>query len=290
MIHYVRTFYRRMFRGTLFIIKAGGRVITDDKTRANLLSNIQELNKDGIDVLLIYGGGHAIDDAMKEAGRTPVKIDGRRITSEDDIKIVKQVMAGDLGYRIAETMHDIGLDGAVLNAIPPLWAHFKRRPKKEGITRFDGEITGVNKDSIKDYYEGPRFTAMPCLGILEDGVTLNINADNVAIAVATGIKATKLILLTDVDGVLINGEKASVLTGRQTEQLIADGIVTGGMQVKLENCIAALRSGVKRVHIINGFTKDALKKEVYTKEGIGTMIIRHKNKKLYELELGKKAA
>lgn len=290
MIHYVRTFYRRMFRGTLFILKAGGRVITDDKMRENLLLNIQELNKDGIDVLLIYGGGHAIDDAMKTAGRTPVKIDGRRITSEDDIQIVKQVMAGDLGYRIAETMGDIGLDGAVLNAIPPSWANFKRRPKKEGITRFDGEITGVNKEPIKDYYEGPRFTAMPCLGILESGVTLNINADNVAIAMAAGLKATKLILLTDVDGVLINGEKASVLTGRETEQLIADGIVTGGMQVKLENCVAALRSGVKRVHIINGFTKDALKKEVYTKEGIGTMIIRHKNKKIYEMELGKKAA
>lgn len=290
MIHYVRTFYRRMFRGTLFILKAGGRVITDDKMRANLLENIKELNKDGIDVLLIYGGGHAIDDAMKEAGRTPVKIDGRRITSEDDIKIVKQVMAGDLGYRLTETMSDIGLDGVVLNAIPPLWAQFKRRPKKEGIVRFDGEIVDVNKKSIEDYFEGPRFTAMPCLGILEDGVTLNINADNVAIAMATGMKATKLILLTDVDGVMINGKKASVLTGRETEQLIADGTVTGGMQVKLENCVAALRSGVKRVHIINGFTKDALKKEVYTKEGIGTMIIRHKNKKLYEMELGTKAA
>lgn len=290
MIEYVRTFYRRMFRGTLFIIKAGGRVITDDRTRTNLLENIKELNKDGIDVLLIYGGGHAIDDAMKEEGVEPFKIDGRRITSETDIKIVKKVMAGDLGYRLAETMADIELDGVVLNAIPPSWATYKRRPKKEGIVRFDGEITGVNKISIKDYYEGPRFTAMPCLGILEAGVTLNINADNVAIAMATGLKATKLILLTDVDGVLINGEKASVLTGRQTEQLIADGFVTGGMQVKLENCIAALRSGVKRVHIINGFTKDALKKEVYTKEGIGTMIIRHKNKKLYELELGKKAA
>ncbi len=290
MIHYVKTFYRRMFRGTLFIIKAGGRVITDDKARANLLGNIKELNHDGIDVLLIYGGGHAIDDGMKEAGRTPVKIDGRRITSEDDIKIVKRVMAGDLGYRLVESMSDLGLDGVVLNAIPPSWAFYKRRPKKEGIVRFDGEITGVNKKSIEDFFEGPRFAATPCLGILEDGVTLNINADNVAIAMATGLKATKLILLTDVDGVLINGEKASVLTGRQTEQLIAEGVVTGGMQVKLENCIAALRSGVKRVHIVNGFTKDALKKEVYTKEGIGTMVIRHKNKKLYELELGKKAA
>jgi acetylglutamate kinase len=290
MIHYVRTFYRRMFRGTLFIIKAGGRVITDDKCRANLLENIKELNKDGIDVFLIYGGGHAIDDGMKEAGITPFKIDGRRITSETDIAIVKKVMAGDLGYRLVETMGEIGLDGVVMNAIPPAWATYKRRPKKEGITRFDGEITGVNKASIKDFFEGPRFAACPCLGIYDAGVTLNINADNVAIAMASGLKATKLILLTDVDGVLVNGEKASVLTGRETEQLIADGIVTGGMQVKLENCVAALRSGVKRVHIINGFTKDALKKEVYTKEGIGTMIIRHNNKKLYEMEVGKKAA
>lgn len=290
MMNQLHSFYRRMFRGTLFVIKAGGRVITDDKARKNLLQNIQELNKDGIDVLLIYGGGHAIDDGMAAAGLTPLKIDGRRITSETDIAVVKKVMAGDLGYKLTETMAELGIDGVVMNAIPPAWATYKRRPKKDGIMRFDGEITGVNQQRIKDFFEGPRFAICPCLGVNNHGITMNINADNVAIAMATGLKAAKLVLLTDVDGVMIEGKKASVLTGRQTEQLIADGVVTGGMQVKLENCIAALRSGVKRVHIINGFTKDALNKEVYTKEGIGTMIIRHKNKKLYEMELGKTAA
>lgn len=290
MMNSFTTFYRRMFRGTLFVVKVGGRVITDDKSRHNLLDNIRQLNKDGIDVLLIYGGGHAIDDGMKEAGITPLKIDGRRITSETDIAIVKKVIAGDLGYRISETMAELGMDGVVMNSIPPAWATYKRRPKKEGVMRFDGEITGVNKESVKDFFEGPRFAVCPCLGVSSAGLTLNINADNVAIAMATGLKAAKLILLTDVDGVMVNGKKASVLTGRQTEQLIAEGYVTGGMQVKLENCVAALRSGVKRVHILNGFQKDALKKEVYTGEGTGTMIIRHKNKKLYEKEIGHEAA
>ena len=284
MIKSVKKFYRQRFKGKLFIIKASGRIITDKKARRNLLENIQALTKDGVKILLIYGAGEAIDEALTEAGRTPKKINGRRITSKEDILLVKKTLAGDLGFRLLETMKDVGLNGYGLNALPPDWVGVRRRPKLDKTIRFDGEITDVHKKEIGKFFQSVSFAACPCLGIMEEGTSLNINADNVAIALAVSLKASKLVLLTDVDGVKIKGKVASVLSAHELEGLIEDGTVTGGMRVKLESCIEALRSGVKRVHILNGFHKDVLREEIYTSSGAGTMIVRRREKERYEAE------
>ena len=121
----------------------------------------------------------------------------------------------------------------------------------------------------------------PCLAFTNDGTALNINADNVAIGLATRTQANKLILLTGIEGVIVDNKVQSFLTVREIESLIKNKIVTDGMRVKLESCIQALRSGVKRVHILNGFKKDTLRNEVYTSGGSGTMIIREKEKLIY---------
>jgi len=285
MIKSFKQFYKQRFRGQLFIIKAGGRTITDDKARKNLLETIQEFNKDGIKVLLIYGGGQAIDEALVASGINPLKIDGRRITSETDIAIIKKVLAGDLGFKISQTMSRLDVKGYVLGSLPAAWLLAKRKPKKEGITRFDGAVTSVYAKEIKNYFQNVRFAACPCLGLTSDGNTLNINADDVAVFLASQLKAAKLILLTDVDGVEINSKVASVLTAGELNDLIADRTITGGMRVKMESCIDALRAGVKRVHILNGFRKNALRNEVYTSTGSGTMIVRRKERKIYEVEV-----
>lgn len=284
MVNFI-TFYRKSFRGKLFVVKAGGRVITDKTARTNLLENIRELSKDGIRILLVYGGGHAIDDALLATGRAPHKIDGRRITGKNDIPVIQNVLAGDLGFRIAESMATLGMQGAVLGMLPTGWCSVKRRPKKQGLVRYDGTIETVHRKNVEKTFAGLPFIACPCLCVDHDGHTLNINADGVAVAVAAGTKAAKLILLTDVDGVEVDGEKVSVLTASELEQRIADGTVTGGMRVKLESCIDALRSGVKRVHILNGFCKNALHDEVYTPSGTGTMIVRQREKNAYEREV-----
>lgn len=285
MINNFKSFYKKRFSGQVFVIKAGGRVIEDDTARLNLLKNIQELTNDGIKVLLIYGGGNAIDQVIEAEGRKPTKIDGRRITSEADITCVKKALAGDFAFRILETMAKIQLDGYVFNTVPDHWAIYKRRPKKQDVVRFDATIETVHAKHPRAMFNTTRLIIVPCLGLLKQGVTVNINADNMAVALASGMKAAKLILLTDVDGVKIKNKIASVLTASELQDLIDDEVVSGGMQVKLENCIDALKSGVKRVHILNGFKKDTLKNEVYTGSGAGTMIVRRAEKRNYEKEL-----
>jgi acetylglutamate kinase len=281
MMNSFKKFYRNLFKGKLFIIKAGGEIITDPKARENLIANVQEMTDDGIKILLIYGGGKAIDEAMTEAGLTPKKVDGRRISSETDIKVIKKVLAGDLGFKLSESLVKAKLPSNVFNALPPHWATAKRRPKHEGITRFDGTLDTINGKAIREHFTATNLAVFPCLAFTKQGTALNINADNVAIELATKTKANKLILMTNIDGVMVDGKVASVLTAREIEQLIKDKIVTDGMRVKLENCINALRSGVKRVHILNGFRKDSLRQEVYTSTGTGTMIVREKEKNIY---------
>lgn len=281
MLDSIKKFYRDFFKDQLFIIKASGKIITDQTARENLISNIQELTNDGIKVLFIYGGGDAIDKAMTEAGLKPNKIDGRRISSADDIKIIKKTLAGDLGFKISESLVKAKLPSNVFNALPPHWANAKRRPDQNGAQRFDGTLENINSQNIWDHFSATNLTICPCLAFTKDGTALNINADNVAIELATVTKANKLILMTDIDGVMVNDKVESVLSAREIEKLIKDGIVTDGMQVKLENCIHALRSGVKRVHILNGLRKDTLKDEVYTSTGSGTMIVREEEKNIY---------
>jgi len=280
-------FYSQLFHDKLFVIKAGGRVVTDKDARESLISNIQELTNDGINVLLIYGGGEAIDIAIKEAGREPLKIDGRRISSCDDIKIIKKTLAGDLGFKLSEALVKANLPSNVFNAIPPHWANAKRRPDQNGIQRFDGTLTNINAKAIREHFGATNLAVAPCLAFTEDGTALNINADNVAVEIASAVQANKLIFMSDIDGVMVDGAVQSVLTTRDIERLIEDNIATDGMRVKLENCKAALMAGVKRIHILNGFKKDSLKEEVYTSEGTGTMIVRSKEKEIYDTEKNK---
>jgi len=281
MINSIKKFYRQTFSGELFIIKASGKVITDQASRENLIQNIHELIKDGIKVLFIYGGGEAIDIALKENGITSEKINGRRITSEEDIKIIKKVMAGDLGFKITETLVKEKLPANLHIAIPPHWATAKRRPKINGKIRFDGTLDSFFPKAIKSHFSNTNLAVCPSLAFTKDGNALNINADNIAIELASRTKAAKLILMTNIDGVMMDNEVQSVLSAKEIETLIKDGTVTDGMRVKLENCINALRAGVKRVHILNGLKRDALRNEIYTSTGFGTMIVREKEKKKY---------
>ncbi len=288
MINSIKKFYRQTYSGKLFIIKASGKIITDKTARENLIENIHELVKDGIKVLLIYGGGEAIDEALKEAGIISTKINGRRITSKEDITIIKKLMVGDLGFKITESLVKSNLPANVHNAIPPHWAIAKRRPKHNGKIRYDGTLDTIFPKLIKAHFSNTNLAVCPCFAFTKDGIAVNINADNVAIEIATKIKASKLILMTNIDGVMVDNKVQSVLSAREIEQLIKDGIVTDGMQVKLENCISALRSGVKRVHILNGLKRDALKNEIYTSKGFGTMILGENEKKKYIQEEIKK--
>lgn len=283
----MKKYYTEKYAGSIFVVKAGGRIIADADARHSLLQNIQDLNNFGIKVLLIYGGGQAIDEGLARANIEPRKVNGRRITGKREIEVIKSVISGDLGYRISGTMAELGMYGFCLNGIPPSWTDIKFRERdNEDDYGYDGTITKVYKDEVRDAFENISFIACPCLGISTKNA-VNINADDVAVTLASGAQSRKLIFLSDVDGVLIDGKTASYITDTQIPELIAQEIVTGGMRVKLENCLNALNSGVRRIHLLNGFRQDSLAKEIYSSVGPATMILKQECLPAYLEEMEK---
>lgn len=284
-----REYYKHKYSGSLFLIKAGGRTIMNDDTRLDLLSTINDLVHAGIRVMLIYGGGQAIDEALAKAEITPRKHNGRRITTARTIPIVQSVLAGDLSFRISETMGQIGLEGLCLNNIPSQWADIELRPRDPEDYGYDGTLKNVHAMHIRNLMNTVPFIACPCLGVTAKNA-VNINADNVAVALAAGAQFRKLIFLSDVDGVMVDGELASMLTDAEIPALIDSGQIAGGMQIKVESCLYALHHGVRRIHIINGFQEKSLEREMYDTHGIGTMILRESDKDTYiqEIEMEKR--
>lgn len=281
----IKDFYRTKYKGSLFVVKVGGRAITDEKSRISLLGNIKDLVDSGIKVLLIYGGGHAIDEALKDAGIEPRKVNGRRITTAEAIPVIQKVMAGDLGFRISSTMADMGLHGLTLSNIPPGWGQLAFRERENPADYgYDGFFEAVFADQINRIFEAIPFIACPCTGVSAKNA-VNINADNVAVALAEGLHARKLIFLSDVDGVMKDGKVIPVLTDAEIPELIQSGVAEGGMQVKLENCLNALKKGVRRIHLINGFRENALADEIYDAIGTGTMILREVDRESYLNEI-----
>ncbi len=284
-MHSMKEFYQAKYRDNLFVVKAGGRMIADEASRKSLLSDIKELTDDGIKVLLVYGGGHAIDQALEGANIEPRKVNGRRITGSREMQLIKGVMAADLGFKVASTMAELDLYGLTLGCTPPSWIKVTPRPRDNPDDYgYDGTIDDVALDKVHKAFDGVNFIATPCLSATtKDGI--NINADNVAVALAIGAQARKLIFLSDVDGVLIDGETAPFITDAEIPKLIEDEIVTGGMRVKMENCLHALQSGVKRIHLLDGFRPNALRSEIYDSIGPATMLLPEENRQAYLNEI-----
>lgn len=282
---FINAFYESKFRDNLFIVKASGAVIEDDEARASLIKNIRELTLHGIKVVLIYGGGLAIDAALNERGIEIKKTNGRRITDGDTIQVIREVIGGDLSLKVMETMQRNDLNGLSFNAIPANWMKVKMRPKKPVDFGYVGDIHDIYTRPVLRLLKTADFIACPCLAISDEGDLCNINADTIATALATGLKADKLIFMSNVDGVKIDGETAMMITSDEIQSLIDKEIVTDGMRVKMENCADALAAGVKRIHLINGLRENALHCEIFESVGPGTMLLKEEERENYMNEV-----
>lgn len=271
---FINAFYESKFRDSLFVIKASGKVIEDNKARDNLMNNIRDLTHHGIKVLLIYGAGKAIDALSEERGIEVQKHKGRRITNADSLNVMKDVIGGNLSLKVYESMAKSDLEGLSFNAVPADWLNVELRGKNPVDFGFVGDIHGAHSRPINRLFRTVDFIACPCLAwSATDNTLCNINADTIATEIAISTKANKLIFLSDVDGVKIKDKTAFIITAEEIPAYIKDGTITGGMQVKMENCIRALKGSVKRIHLINGLHKDALHKEIFESVGPGTMLI-----------------
>ncbi len=283
---FINAFYESKFRDKLFVVKAGGKIIEDQVALDNLIANIKDLTFHGIKVLLVFGGGAAMDKAANQRGIEIKKHDGRRVTDQASIELMKEVIGGTLSLSVNQSMAKNGLEGYCFNAVPHEWLSVKQRDKTPVDYGFVGDIKGASKRAIDRLFKNSNFIACACLATTDEGVILNINADTVATELAIGAAADKLIFLSDVDGVkLEDNETAFVIAAEEIPELIEDEIVTGGMKVKMENCKHALDGGVKRIHLLNGLRENALYNEIFEPIGPGTMLFKEAEREHYMNEV-----
>lgn len=286
---FANAFYHSKFKDKLFVVKASGDLIEDDKALDSLMLNIKKLTFLGIKILLIYGGGKAVDKALEERGIAIHKEAGRRITDLPTLNVIKEVIGGRLSLRVYEALSKANMEGFTFNAVPYEWMDVEPRAKKPIDFGYVGDVKKVYSRPIGRMFRSTNFMAMPCLASTNDGQTLNINADTIATELAIGAGANKLIFLSNIDGVQVNDKTAFLITADEIPDLIKKGVVTGGMQVKMENCLRALAGGVRRIHLINGLRENALEKEIFEAVGPGTMLMLDEERESYlnEVEIQK---
>ena len=263
------------FRGSTIVIKYGGSAMVDEGLRGTFADDIAMLHHVGINPVIVHGGGPQISQAMKQRGMEPQWIDGLRITDAETIRVVQSTLAGEINPDIVRLVNSHGSLAAGVNGLDGNL--FTAEPLDERLG-FVGVVTNVNPSLITGLQEQGYIPVVASLARGEDGNTYNLNADTASSELAVALGASKLIYLTDVEGLYRDlGDQDSLIARVVTselEGLILSGSVSAGMQPKLASCIDAIAGGIERAHILDGRVEHALLLEIFTPEGIGTMVTK----------------
>jgi len=273
----------RKFRDTTTVIKLGGSVVEHPDSLRHLLLDIVFLSTLGMRIVVVHGGGKAISRAMDEAGIEPKWVQGRRYTDDATLAIVERVLATELNHELVARLEEFGGRAMSLNFLSTN-VLFGERLMLDGPdgTKLDlghvGEVTKVDRLTIDNLMYAGQVPVIPSMAITADGQKLNVNADTAATAVAAAIEAEKLVVLSDIPGVLrdVNDPESLIphITAAEARTMIADGTIAGGMIPKIEGCLDTLAQGVKKIHIIDGRLRHSLLLEIYTTSGVGTELVR----------------
>jgi len=276
--------YIRNFYGKTLVIKYGGAAQTKDELKESFSQDIAMLNFIGIRTVIVHGGGPKISAIMEKMGKKPEFVHGQRVTDQETMDIVEMVLGGLVNKEIVSLINKhggkaVGLSGKDGGLIRAHKKVIKNVTPETGVSEIVdlglvGEVTAIDA-SILDALEKNGFIpVISPIGVGPQEETLNINADYVASAVAAALKAEKLILLTDVAGLLDKmGTVISTLKKSQISRLMKNGTITGGMLPKVQACTRALDEGVNKTHIVDGRIPHCLLLEIFTREGIGTEIL-----------------
>ena len=266
--------YIKKFNSKIIVIKYGGSI--GSKDFINFTRDVVLMKLLGLNPILVHGGGLEISKELQKNNIESKFINGLRVTCKKTLKIVENVLFKKINKQIVKMIIEnggksIGISGNKLNML---------RVKKftSGLNGADigrvGEITSVNKKLMKKYLQNDMIPVITPVGINHKGETFNINADHAAAKIAACLKAEKLIILTDVEGIIDNKNKLiSSINKKNINKLIKDGVIQKGMVPKVKNMIDALSEGVNKAHIIDGRTKNAIILEMFTDSGIGTEIL-----------------
>lgn len=280
--------YIQRYEGKTFVIKYGGAAMTDEYLKESFAKDIILLAKIGINIIIVHGGGNAISGLSQKLGHEVQFYNGQRYTDENTLSAVVMSLVGTTNKEIVRLVNQhggaalgmSGMDGCLLQAS-------KFCP--DGIDLGSvGKVASVNTELIRLLLSNGLIPVIAPVATDENGDMYNINADITAGAIAGALGAEKLFYMSDTEGILNNGNLIPTLTTDKTQQLIKNGIISGGMIPKVHSAIDALEAGVHKVHIINGTTKHSLLLEIFTNVGVGTQIIRSEKKILFPSKTGGK--
>ena len=272
--------YLQSFRGGIFLIKYGGSTMDAEEQVERFLLDIAFLDAVGIRVVLVHGGGKAINARMREQGLTPQFVGGLRVTDAETVEIVRTVLDDEVNPCIVSQLAALGVKAVGLSGrdvftakkLPPV----KGSDGKEVDLGFVGEAAEVNPDPVRQILAEGAVPVISPLGALSSGEPMNINADVSAAALAAALPATKLIFLSDVPGLMHDPEDTASLihslTASQTEELIERGIIAGGMIPKVRSATKALANGLGKAHLLGAGVPHAVLLEAFSEEGVGTEI------------------
>ena len=275
--------YIKKFHDKKILIKYGGHAMVDEKAKSFTARDTVLLKYVGMKPIIVHGGGPEISRSMDKLGKESKFIKGLRGTDQETMEIIEMVLAGKISSEIVSELITHDGDAISLSGIDSSLIYAHKKPASQvdeeivdlGLV---GEIDKINVELLNLLIDHDVIPVISPIGIAEDGTRLNLNADTAAGEVAGYIGAEKLIILTDVPGVLKDPSDLDSLIQKikisEVPDLIEQGIITGGMIPKIETCVNAIESGVKSCHIIDGRKKHALLLEIFTTDGIGTMIYK----------------
>lgn len=263
----------KRFRGETVVIKYGGSAMVDESLRNTFADDVAMLHYVGINPVIVHGGGPQISRAMTQLGIEPEWIDGMRVTDETTIRVVQSTLAGEVNPDIVRLVNAHGSVAAGVSGLDGNLFMARRLDEQLG---FVGEVTRVDPGLVRSLQLEGYVPVVAPLARGEEGAVYNLNADVAAAELAAALGAAKLVYLTDVEGLYRDlGDEDSLISQvsvAELTELIGHGSVSEGMLPKLNSCIAAMGRGVDRVHILDGRVQHALLLEIFTPEGIGTMV------------------
>ena len=270
--------YMRRYSGRSFVIKYGGHAMTEPALANIFASDIVLLKQVGINPVVVHGGGPQIGNMLEKLNIKSQFIDGLRVTDQASIEIVEMVLSGTINKHIVAAINAAGGSAVGLSGRDAHLIRAKKLTSPKGDLGLVGEPTNVDPHVLSTLESAGVIPVVAPVGTGPNGEILNINADTAAGAIAGAVRAARLLMLTDVPGVLSkNGSLIENLSVHEVRELIQDGTIHGGMIPKLETCIQAIEQGIEAAVVLDGRVPHALLLEIFTPRGLGTLITKKKN-------------
>lgn len=266
--------YIKRYTGKTVVVKYGGNAMINEELKQQVMEDIVLLWLIGVKVVLVHGGGPEINDMMNKLGKQPVFVDGLRVTDKETIDIVQMVLAGKVNKSLVNLLEMKGGKAIGLSGMDGRLIEAKVKDERLGYV---GSITRINISPITDLLEKGYIPVISTVGCDRNGNAYNINGDTAAAHIAGALGAERLIMMTDIAGVLRDKDDVSTLIPEmsvaEAKELYAQGVISGGMIPKVDCCIEAIGRGVKNVVIMDGRTPHSILMELLTDEGAGTMVV-----------------